>query len=135
MDLPNRLESVEIKIEGLCSLETLFLGLHTSESYRFSISNLYTLKCFYLKVSGTINEEILSIFLNELPNIELLCLLGNFSYFNLDNLINLQCLAFNATINEDFNFELFNNLSRQLQELSFSFKNDYESPDDLCMDS
>ena len=62
-----------------------------------------------------------------MPNIERLSLLGNFSYFNLDNLINLKCLAFNGTINEDFNFELFNNLSRQLQELRFSFKNDYES--------
>ena len=123
----SRSESIEINIEGLSSLDTMFLGLHASEAYSFSIRNLYSLKCFCLQVSDVIDESILTVFLDKLPNIEKLGLLGNFSNFNLDHLINLKSLALNGTINDDFNFKLFENLCYQLQDLKLSFRNDYES--------
>ena len=82
-EFTSRLESLEIKIEGLCSLETMFLGLHAAETYSFSVKgNLCSLKCFYLEMSNMINQDILTLFLDKFPNIEELNLLGNFSYFN-----------------------------------------------------
>ena len=125
--MTNGLEIVEINIEGLNSLENMYLAIHTAESYSFSIRDLYSLKRLFLKVSGTINEKIKTTFLDKLTNIEKLCLIGNFSYFNLDDLVSLKMLALNGTINEDFNFELFKNLCNQLEELSITFKNDFES--------
>ena len=123
----NRLKSVEIKIEGLKSMKNLSLRLHTSESYSFCIKNVYSLKYFGLKIFGTIDEQILTIFLDKLLTIEELSLDGNFSNFNLDHLVNLKWLSLNGIIKEDFNFELFKNLCNQLEELFFTFKNDKES--------
>ena len=132
--MSNRIESLEIKIEGLYSLKSIVFGLHTAEAYSFSIRN-HSLRSFCLNVPGTIDEQILTLFLNELPNIEQVSLHGNFSYFNLDNLVNLKSLVLKGTINEDFNFELFKNLCNQLQKLSFSFKNcEYESIDAKLFD-
>lgn len=105
----------------------MFLGLHASEAYSFSIRNLYSLKSFSLQVSDAIDESILTVFLDKLPNIEKLGLHGSFSNFNLDHLINLKSLVLNGTFNDDFNFKLFENLCYQLQDLKFSFRNDYES--------
>ena len=48
-------------------------------------------------------------------------LYGNFSYFNLDNFVNLKILSIDGTIDESFNFELFKNLCNQLESLSISF--------------
>ena len=103
----------------------MFLGLHAADTYRFSFKG--NLKCFYLEMSCMINQDILTLFLDKLPNIEELILLGNFSYFNLDHLVNLKSLRLNGTIMNDFNFGLFKNLCNQLEELSISFHGDYES--------
>ena len=59
-----------------------------------------------------------------MQNIEELSLCGHFSYFNLDNLVNLKKLYLQGTIHENFNFKLFKNLCNQLEDLSFCFKND-----------
>lgn len=58
-----------------------------------------------------------------MQNIEELSLCGNFSYLNLDNLVNLKKLYIQGTINKNFNFKLFKNLCKQLEDLSFCFKN------------
>lgn len=97
------------------------MGLYTAEAYTFSIRNLHSLKCFCFKVSGTIDQQLLTIFLDKLPNIEELNLQGNFSHFNLDNLFNLKKLGLNGTINKDFNIGLLKTLCYQLEELRFSF--------------
>ena len=46
---------------------------------------------------------------------------GNFSYFNLDNFVNLKRLTLDGTIDDSFNFELFKNLCNQLELLSIRF--------------
>ena len=84
------------------------------------------MKCLCLKVSGTIDEQILTEFLDKMPNIEQLSLKGRLSHFSLDNFYNLKKLSLNGTINDDFNFELFKNLCYQLERLSFSLIKDYE---------
>ena len=107
----------------------MFLGLHAAETYSFSVKGvLCSLKSFYLEMSSIINQDILTLFLDKFPNIEELTLRGgNFSNFNLDHLVNLKTLRLNGTINDDFNFGLFKNLCNQLEELSISFRGDYES--------
>ena len=126
---------MEINIEGLDSLETIFLRLHEADAYSFSIRNLNSLKCLCLKTSGVIDESLLKVFLDKIPNIEELYLHGNFSYFNLDKLSNLKALGLTGTIKDDFNFELFKNLCNQLQELAISCWNDYESIGDKLFDA
>lgn len=104
------------------------MGLKAAETYSFSIRNLYKLKQISLKISGlVIDQQLLTVFLDKIPNIEEVRLFGNFSYFNLDHLVNLKSLALNGNINDDFNFELFKNLCYQLQILKVSFRNHYES--------
>ena len=46
---------------------------------------------------------------------------GNFSYFNLDDFVNLKTLSLNGKVHESFNFELFKNLCNQLESLSIDF--------------
>jgi hypothetical protein len=102
------------------------LGLQTAEAYSFSFRNSFSLKSFCLKVSGTIDEQILTEFLDKMPNIEQISLKGRLSHFSLDNFYNLKNLSLNGTINDDFNFELFKNICYQLERLSFSLIKDYE---------
>lgn len=57
------------------------------------------------------------------PNIEILYLEGNFSYFSLDNLVNLKQLSLAGTIHDDFNLDIFKNSCNQLEELIISLAN------------
>ena len=50
-------------------------------------------------------------------SIQQLNLYGKFSYFNLDNFVNLNSISLDGTITEDLNFELFKNLCNQLETL------------------
>ena len=116
---------VEINIDGLFSLEKFLLILHSAET-SFSITNLSSLKTFILHVpkTGKIDENMstcLGPF--QIQSIENLSLNGDFSYFNLDNLINLRSLTLTGTIKDDFNFDIFMNLCNQLQELTISYTN------------
>ena len=56
-------------------------------------------------------------------SIENLDLQWDFSYLDLDNLVNLKQLKLAGTINDNFNFEIFKNLCNQLEELFISFTN------------
>lgn len=91
----------------------------------FSIRNLPSLRVFHLSVHR-IDENITHIF-DQMQYIEELSLHANLNYFNLDNLVNLSRLCIGGNLCNDFNFELFKNLSKQLEQLTFFFyKIDYE---------
>lgn len=111
-----RKESTEIKIEGLSSLETLQLGIDSLET-SFSLKNLSSLKAFQLAFT-IINETNTSELFDQLNYIEELVLEGNLYYFNLDSFVNLTDLLISGHIKDGFNFELFKNLSSQLNYLS-----------------
>ena len=101
--------SVQFNIEGLYSLKTLHLGSKTDKVY-FSIKNLPSLTNLSFYIAATINEDIITRLLDQIPHIQRLCLHGNLSYFNLDNLVNLKHLSLDGFIYTSFNFELFKNL-------------------------
>lgn len=120
-----RKESAEINIEGLSSLKTLQLGINALEIY-FSIRNLSSLKYFEL-IIPRIDESNTSRIFDQLQNIEELKLNGNLHNFNLDSFVNLRGLSLCGKINDGFNFELFKNLSNQLDKLTLLLPNfDYE---------
>ena len=74
-----------------------------------------------------INENNTALIFDQLQQIEELNLDGNFYYFKLDNFVNLRNLSLCGTLFDDFNFELFKNLSNQLDELSMFIPNiDYQ---------
>ena len=123
-DLAIRRESAVVNIEGLSSLKSLHVALNSLE-ISFSIRNLPSLRVFYLSVHR-IDENITHIF-NQMQYIEELGLHANLNYFNLDHLVNLSKLIIGGDLCDDFNFELFKNLSKQLEQLTFFFyKIDYE---------
>ena len=75
---------------------------------------------FYNSVK--IDENIVTRLSNQVPNIQELYLIGEFSYFNLDNFANLRVLILGGSINNkkyNFNFELFKNLCNQLETITF----------------
>ena len=61
--------------------------------------------------------------LDKVRHIEQLYLRGEFSYFNLDNLVNLKVLSLYGSINESFNFDLFKNLCNRLEDLNIILNN------------
>ena len=87
----------------------------------FSIKNLPSLS--YLFFSGTIDENIVTKLLDQFPHIQELFLHDNLCYFNLDNFVNLRRLSLFGTLDEKFNFELFKNLSNQLEGIKIGFVN------------
>lgn len=85
-----------------------------------SIRNLKSVEVVYLHLSDEILDENMARNLfDHLPNIQQLILHTHFSNLKLDNLVNLKNLQLFGALNDDFNFDLFENLSRQLEELSF----------------
>lgn len=114
--------SVKFILEGLSSLNTLHLGTKTAE-VDFSIKNLPSLSTFSLSISGRIDEDIVRGLFEQLPYIQELHLKGNLSFFNLDILVNLKKLVLSGTIDEKFNFELFNNLCNQLEDIRIYLTN------------
>ena len=89
----------------------------------FSIKNLASLRVLTLAVDCKIDENIVTRLVDEIRHIETLDLNGNLSYFNLDQLYNLRTLSLNGTIDEEFNFELFENLCEQLEDIEIVLKN------------
>ena len=61
--------------------------------------------------------------LDEVQHIEQLYLRGNFSYFNLDHLTDLQRLSLVGTIDDNFNVELFKYLCDQITFLKIQLTN------------
>lgn len=115
-------ESIAFRIEGFSSLRSLTLKANSTE-VNFSIKNLESLKCLRL-YTFKIDQDILTRLLDQLQHIQELVLDGNLSYINLDNLVNLKCLTLCGTLNEScFNFELFKNLSNQLERLTIVLTN------------
>ena len=113
---------MKFNIEGLSSLETLHLKANTAE-VEFSIKNLPSLINFELSISGTIDDYIVTSLFEQLPYIQELHLKGNLSYFNLDNFVNLRVLKLSGTIDENFNFDLFKNLCKQLESIKILLTN------------
>ena len=113
---------VKFNIEGLSSLKSLDLRSKKAE-FDFSIKKLPSLTRFYLNISGTIDEAIITRLFDQLHHIQELFLEGNLSNFNLDNFDNLKKLSLIGTINESFNFELFKNLCNQLEDIIIILRN------------
>lgn len=111
-----RRDSVKFNIKGLSSLESLYLGANSSE-VQFSMKNLPSLSRLSLSLTDIIDEDIVTGLLDQVPHIQELHLDGNLGYFNLDHLVNLRVLKIFETINEDFNLDLFKNLSEQLENI------------------
>ena len=113
-------ESIDVKIEGklLPSLSTL--RLEAKSNKEISIRNLESVEILNLQLSDEILDENMArnVF-DHLPNIQKLSLEARFSNFKLDNLVNLNSLELSGVLNHDFNFDLFEKLSQQLEELSF----------------
>ena len=109
---------VEYNIEGLSSLKTLHLGSYAREIH-FSIRNLPSLinLSVYSDSSCRIDEKFVKILFDQVPNIQELHLDGKLCYFNLDDFVNLRTLSISGSIFESFNFELFKNLSKQLENI------------------
>ena len=109
---------VEYNIEGLSSLKTFHLRSYAREIH-FSIRNLPSLinLSVYSDSSCRIDEKFVKILLDQVPNIQELHLDGKLCYFNLDDFVNLRTLSISGSIFESFNFELFKNLSKQLENI------------------
>ena len=115
-------ESVKLNIEGLQSLKSLRFGTKTADNISM-INNLPSLTKLYLNFSGQIDNDKLAIILDQVTQIKELYLEGNFSYLNLDSLVNLRMLELSGTIAENFNFELFKNLCDQLENIKIELNN------------
>ena len=126
--LPDRRDSLEIKLKGLTSMKELFLEVNSDEVY-LSLRNINSLEHLRLRSwPGMLNESFVNDIFDQLQCIEELHLHGKLPYFNLDNLINLRKLHLQGTINEEFNFELFKTFYKQLELISIDIINvNYES--------
>ena len=136
IDLNDRIEeeimrkSVKLNVEGLSSLKSLTVNLNTDD-VDLSIKNLPSLAKLNLKISVTIDDQILTRLFDQVPHIQELCLNGNLSYFNLDSLVNLKVLALFGTIDKSFNFELFKNLCYQLEDIRIRLTKNDEKNDEI----
>lgn len=117
-----RIDSVHIKIEGLTSLKALRLNFYSLD--QVILSDLLALKELSLFLRTPVNSDVLFKFNDYLPNIEMLELGWKLSYFNLDSLSNLKSLKLcSIRIDDDFNFDLFNILCNQLEDIMISGPN------------
>ena len=89
-------EFVEINIDSLSSVKSLRLN-------------------YDIKTNFSLNSKYDNYSLEDIK------LHGTFSYFNLDKFMNLKKLSLYGNINKSFNFELFKNLSNQLEHLWIQF--------------
>ena len=115
-------KTARFNIEGLQSLEIMHLGTKSAK-VDFSIRNLHSMNFLGLSLGYTIDQSILTKLLDQLQHIETLFLRGDISYLNLDDLFNLKDIYLVGTLNTNFNFELFRNLSKQLEYLMISLTN------------
>ena len=109
-----------VNIEGLSSLKSLSLNLESIEGSSFQ--NLYSLKRLNLDIESEINNDMLTRLFEICPNIDELCLQGKFSNINFDCFTNLKKLRLSGDLSDDFNFDLFENICNQLEELTIGFK-------------
>jgi hypothetical protein len=108
-------------LEGLSSLKSLTLNVASIEQSSFG--NLYSLNELFLFIKSEINNELIAKLLELCPNIEESTLYGQFSNINLDSFVNLKKLRLWGDILKGFNFDLFNNVCNQLEELLIQLKN------------
>ena len=98
---------------------------------KVTVNNLLALRQFKLFIKqlfkdtgAVIDSGSLDQFLCSSPSIEKLNLYGIFSYFNLDNFVDLNTLSLKGKIKvNEFNFDLFKNLCSQLKKLTIRFDN------------
>ena len=98
------------------------MGAKTAK-VELSMNKLSSLTRLFLSISGTIDEDVVTRLLEQVQHIQELFLDGNLSYFNLDHLVNLKRLSLSGSINENFNFEIFKNLSGQLEDITIGLSN------------
>ena len=108
-------------IEGLSSLKSLTLKLVPFEGNSFG--NMNSLKQLNLAIAPEIDNNLLTKLFEMCPNIEELTLRGIFCNINVDSFVNLKKLRLNGDLSDEFNFDLFKNISNQLEELWIEFKN------------
>ena len=104
------------------SLKRLHLAANTAK-VDISIKNLPSLTNLSLYFSRSINKDIVTGVLNQVPFIQELCLHGNLFHFNLDSFVNLRKLSLSGIINESFNSKFFENLCNQLEDIKISIYN------------
>lgn len=89
-----------------------------------TLGNLISLQDLKFELLGDpINSDIQIRLLDRLPTVKKQTLTGRLSNFNLDNLVCLQDLSLDGLLENDFNYDLFRNLSNQLTNLSISLTN------------
>lgn len=89
----------------------------------FSLRYLCSLTYLSLCITCPIDQNIITRLLDNIQHIEKLTLTGDFSYINLDKLVNLKMLTLNGNINESsFNVEIFKNLCNQIRKLRVILK-------------
>ena len=76
-----------------------------------------------LKITSSIDHNNLTQLFNQVHYIRQLFIVGDFSFINLDSLVNLKLLAIDGNIKDYFNFDLLKNLCDQLKILKIGFFN------------
>ena len=92
-----------------------------AKEIHFSIKKLPSLTKIHL--SGVIDETIVTSIFEQVPYIQKLHLNGNLLNFKLGNFVNLKQLILDGEIGKDFNFELFENLCNQLEDIKIRLFN------------
>lgn len=137
LDLFELRETSEVNIEGklLPCLSTLNLSGRSIKE--ISVRNLKSVENFTISIAASIDETMSRKFFDHLPNIQELTLKGRFSNLNLDSLINLKNLTlYGIIIETEFNFDLFKNICKQLENLNIYFYDiDYKGIADLFSDN
>lgn len=111
-----------MSIEGLSSLKSLALCLSSLDDGN-SFGNQSSVKILNLDIESEINIDSCTKLFETFPNVEELCLEGNFSNINFDRFVNLKKLELCNDILEGFNFDLLKNICGQLEYLSIELDN------------
>lgn len=111
----------EMKIENLTSLQRINGNFTLVE--RISFKNLFALRDLNINLKLSDNSDITEMLIKHSPNIQSLSLGGFLSNFNLDKLIHLKKLQLGGKLMEDFDFDIFKNISNQLTDLTINIDN------------
>ena len=110
-------------LEELSSLKSLSLHLASIEGSSFG--NMHSLKQLDFYTKSEINNDFITKLSEICPNIEELILTstGQFTYINLDRFVKLKNLSLFGNLSNDFNLDLFANISNRLEELCIQLHN------------
>ena len=113
----------KVNLEELSSLKSLSLRLASIEGSSFG--NMHSLKQLVLYAKSEINNDFITKLSEIFPNIEELFLSSfkQFTYINLDSFVKLKNLSLYGNLSNDFNLDLFANISNRLEELCIQLNN------------